>query len=268
MMYRMFTTSLLLAFSSLALAQDYPSASSSSSPSPTGNTGGGSDVTVTVTKTLTVSTTGNVYTTTSQSTYTTTSPTSTAATTTYSIQVGPSGQLVYSPSNISANVGDTVEFFFNPKNHTVTQSSFGKPCEKLQVSTGIVGLDTGFANPTNVSLTTPGFAFVVNDTSPLWFYCRQTGHCKKGMVFAVNANGNKTFAAFLNNAMNSDSSSSTPSASSGGSTGTATDSGATDTGATASSTSSPSNGSGAISISVNVGVTAVLGLVGGILLAL
>lgn len=71
------------------------------------------------------------------------SPTSTSPSTTYSIQVGPSGQLVYSPSNISANVGDTVEFFFNPKNHTVTQSSFTKPCEKLEVSTGQIGLDTG-----------------------------------------------------------------------------------------------------------------------------
>lgn len=260
----MLTTSLALtAFASLALAQNYPSAS------PSANNDNAGDVTVTVTKTLTFSTTGNVYTTTSQSTYTTASPTSTSPTTTYSIQVGPSDQLVYSPSNISANVGDTVEFFFNPKNHTVTQSSFTKPCEKLEVSTGQIGLDTGFTNPTNVSETTPGFSFVVNDTSPIWFYCRQTGHCLKGMVFAVNANANKTFAAFLNNAENSNSSSSstTPSGSSGGSSGSATETG-TDTGATTSSTSSSSNSSGGISTSVNVGLTSILAVVGGIILAL
>jgi hypothetical protein len=34
------------------------------------------------------------------------------------ILVGPDGQLVYSPSNITAKPGDTVTFFFNPKNHT------------------------------------------------------------------------------------------------------------------------------------------------------
>jgi plastocyanin len=265
-MYKMLTTSLALAaFASLALAQDYPSASPSASPSSANDNAG--EITVTVTKTLTFSTTGNVYTTTSQSTYTTPSPTSTSPTTTFSIQVGPSDELIYSPNNINASVGDTVEFFFNPKNHTVTQSSFTEPCEKLEVSTGQIGLDTGFANPTNVSETTPGFSFVVNDTSPLWFYCRQTGHCIKGMVFAVNANANHTFATFLSNAENSNSSSTTPSGSSGGSTGSATET-ETGTGATASSTSSSSSSSGAISTFVNVGLSSVLAVVGVIVLAL
>jgi hypothetical protein len=36
----------------------------------------------------------------------------------HQILVGPGGQLVYSPSNITANPGDTVTFTFNPKNHT------------------------------------------------------------------------------------------------------------------------------------------------------
>jgi len=260
-MFKMFTTSftLLTAFASLALAQE---------------------ITVTVTKTLTLSTYGAQYTTTSESTYTTdaSSPTSTSssasatssgATTTHSIQVGPSGQLVYSPSNITANVGDTVEFFFNPKNHTVTQSSFTAPCQKLEASTGTVGLDSGF-NPTTESLTTVGFSFVVNGTSPLWFYCRQTGHCIKGMVFAVNANDNKTFAAFQANAENSNSSLSSSTASISGSGSSATGS-ATDTGtgaATATSSSSPANDNGAISTSVSVGLTAVLAVVGGFILAL
>jgi len=253
----MFTTSLALtAFTSLALAQS----------------------TVTVTETLTVSNIYTMYTTTALSTYTTgtsdtaSTPTTSSdttgstatSTTTHSIQVGPSGKLIYSPSNISANVGDTVEFFFNPKNHTVTQSSFAAPCEKLEASTGTAGLDTGFANPTNVSLTTPGFSFVVNATTPIWFYCRQTGHCKQGMVFAVNANANKTFDAFLSNAENSGSSSTTPSGSSGaGSSGSAT---GTDTAST--STSSSSNNNGGMSTSVNLGLTAAFAVVGGFILAL
>jgi plastocyanin len=46
----------------------------------------------------------------------------------------------------------------------------------------------------------------VKDTNPIWVYCRQTGHCEQGMVFAVNpgdklaafqaaATGNATAAA-------------------------------------------------------------------------
>jgi len=245
----MFTTSLALtAFASLAIAQ----------------------VTVTVTETTTVSNAYATYTSTSYSTYTTSSsapsPTDTSAsTTTHSIEVAPSGQLIYSPSNISASVGDTVEFFFNPKNHTVTQSSFNEPCEKLEISTGVVGLDSDFNNPTTVSETTVGFSFVVNATTPLWFYCRQTGHCKQGMVFAVNANANKTFAQFQSNALNSNSSSTTPTSSSG-SSGAATDTGAT--GTATSSSSSSSSSSNAISTSVNVGLTAVFAAIGSFILAL
>jgi plastocyanin len=265
----MLTTSLVLStFASLALSQ----------------------VTVTVTQTVLVSNAYTTYTSTGQSTYTTTlttsvatgatatgatttepsvtseasgtgsapsTPTSTAnATATHSVQVGPGGALVYTPSNISANVGDTVQFFFNPKNHTVSQSSFTEPCKTIQG-----GLDSEFTQPTNVSLTTVGFQFVVNDTKPLWFYCEQTTHCKKGMVFAVNANENKTFAAFLQNALNSNSSSS-PSSPSGSGTGSSGAS-ATDTGASSSSTSSD-----AIAIPVNVGLTAVVAVIGSYILAL
>jgi len=248
-MFKMFTTSLALtAFASLALAQN----------------------TVTVTETVTVSNAYTLYTSTAVSTYTTSSaaapsPTSTGAATTHSIQVGPGGQLVYSPDSISANIGDTVEFFFNPKNHTVTQSSFADPCDILAG-----GLDSGFTNPTTVPLTSVGFSFVVNVSTPIWFYCRQTGHCKQGMVFAVNANANKTFAAFQANAMNSGSSSTTPSGSSGGSTGSAatgTDATATATGASASASSS-SNGNNGFSTSANFGLTALVAVVGGIILAL
>ena len=44
----------------------------------------------------------------------------------------------------------------------------------------------------------PEFIVQVNDTNPLWFYCSQTDHCVRGMVFSVNAdpNGNATFEDF------------------------------------------------------------------------
>jgi hypothetical protein len=43
------------------------------------------------------------------------------------------------------------------------------------------------------------FTVMVNDTTPLWFYCKQTNpapHCGKGMVLAVNPTANSTFEAF------------------------------------------------------------------------
>ena len=44
----------------------------------------------------------------------------------------------------------------------------------------------------------PTYTIQVNDTTPIWAYCRQTGHCGQGMVFAANAveSGPNTFEAF------------------------------------------------------------------------
>lgn len=59
-----------------------------------------------------------------------------------SVKVG-SGGLVFNPSNITAAKGDTVEFTFYPKNHSVAQSTFDKPCQALDK-----GIFSGFL-PTN-----------------------------------------------------------------------------------------------------------------------
>ncbi|KAA1468179.1 hypothetical protein DENSPDRAFT_833399 [Dentipellis sp. KUC8613] len=112
---------------------------------------------------------------------------------------GPNGETVYNPTNINAQPGDQVVFHFNPKNHTVTQSSFAEPCGKIDG-----GFDSGF-NPVAVGATDhPTFNFTVKDTNPVWVYCRQgagtpASHCGMGMVFAVNpgADGaNNSFANF------------------------------------------------------------------------
>ncbi|KAJ7139285.1 hypothetical protein C8R44DRAFT_938983 [Mycena epipterygia] len=102
---------------------------------------------------------------------------------TISVQVGPSGNFVYDPPSITAAAGDMIEFTFNPKNHTVTQSSFNEPCVPLDG-----GATSGFRPVSNVSGLLPTWTFAVADaTTPLWFHCEQTGHCGKGMVFAINA---------------------------------------------------------------------------------
>jgi len=113
----------------------------------------------------------------------------TAATTT--VVVGGT-EKVYTPDTINANIGDVVIFEFHQENHTATQSAFTSPCVKLAG-----GMDTGFmANLNGSASPPPQVAMTVNVTTPLWFYCRQTGHCGLGMTFSINPTANKTQADF------------------------------------------------------------------------
>jgi len=187
---------------------------------------------------------------------------------TFQVQVGSNG-LNFNPTTVTAASGDTIEFVFMPKNHTVTQSTFAAPCTAMSS-----GIDSGYmpvaANATQV----PSMTVTVNDTAPLWFYCKQSGygplflfcaffwltmsyysHCGQGMVFAVNPTADKTFEAFQAAAKGGSSSSPT---SSTGSTGT---------GSGSSATSSPSPTNGAVAVGVRSGgILALVGLVAGVLL--
>ncbi len=84
---------------------------------------------------------------------------------THHVQVGARGELVYGPNQLEAKLGDIVRFDFLKLNHSVTQSTFDKPC------TYNGGFDTGLNqfNPKNIS---GKFIvdFQVNTTAPLWFY--------------------------------------------------------------------------------------------------
>lgn len=116
----------------------------------------------------------------------------TAAAATHTVVVGGSAGLVYTPDTIEAAVGDYVEFQFGEQNHTVTQSAFTTPCEALSG-----GFDSGFMPNINGTVNpSPAMAFQVTVSTPLWFYCRQKGHCGKGMVFSINPTANKTQADF------------------------------------------------------------------------
>ncbi|KAI9642770.1 hypothetical protein NHQ30_008502 [Ciborinia camelliae] len=112
---------------------------------------------------------------------------------THTVVVGGVSGLVYTPESVSAAVGDMIVFNFESKNHTLTQSAFATPCEKL--ATG--GMDTGFVPNVNDTITpAPAMAMQVLVDTPQWFYCRQTGHCGQGMVFSINPIANKTQAMF------------------------------------------------------------------------
>ncbi|CAE6426530.1 hypothetical protein ACGC1H_005644 [Rhizoctonia solani] len=101
---------------------------------------------------------------------------------THRVTVGAAGQLRYHPEYVNAKVGDYIKFEFHPKNHTVTESSFNQPCNRIDG-----GFRTGFVPvPPDTKVHFPTKVFKVTDNKPHWFYCGQIDHCPAGMVFAVN----------------------------------------------------------------------------------
>ncbi|KAM7203460.1 hypothetical protein V8F20_004054 [Naviculisporaceae sp. PSN 640] len=111
------------------------------------------------------------------------------------VDVGLNAQLTFTPNNITELPGTLVSFSFNPRNHSVVQSSFDKPCQPLESG----GFSSGFI-PTAVSPSGATFDILIHDDKPIWFYCAQTtgDHCQKGMVGSINApsEGN-TLEAFI-----------------------------------------------------------------------
>ncbi|KAI5899553.1 uncharacterized protein SCHCODRAFT_01065770, partial [Schizophyllum commune H4-8] len=118
-----------------------------------------------------------------------------AAAANFSVLVGANG-LTFEPNNITGAVaGDTVEFLFYPKNHTVTQSTFAAPCSPM--TSPAAGVDSGFLPVQADATERPAWSFTIQDASaPLWFYCAQGQHCAEGMVFAVNPTAEKSIDAF------------------------------------------------------------------------
>jgi plastocyanin len=117
------------------------------------------------------------------------------------IQVGgDGGSLVFSPEAVAAEAGDQVVYHFNPKNHTVTQSSFAGPCTHKDG-----GFDSGF-RPVGADMATsdrPTYTVTVNDTQPIWVFCNQAAntpnsHCGAGMVHAINCGADGAPNSFTN----------------------------------------------------------------------
>jgi len=134
---------------------------------------------------------------------------------THTVVVGGSAGLVYSPDTIEAAIGDMVIFTFLEQNPTATQSAFTTPCEALAG-----GIDSGFMPNPNGSVTPPPqMAMQVTVATPIWFYCKQKGHCGKGMTFSINPTVNKTQAMFQQMAVAQNGTGSTAVIAGGSSTG-------------------------------------------------
>lgn len=157
------------------------------------------------------------------------------------VEVGANSTLTFSPDELTVTPGDMVQFQFYPKNHTVTQSTFANPCVPIsEEMTNVTGINSGFMPVAADATTRPVFTLQINDTTPIWVYCAQAGHCAKGMVMAINvkSGSNKTLAAYkaLAEATSTSSSSNSSSSSSGssGSSGSSTSSGTSTTSSTSS----------------------------------
>jgi len=100
---------------------------------------------------------------------------------------GSNGTLDFLPNNIKANPGDMVQFQFNPKNHTVTQSTFDQPCQPIQNnSPNVTGFFSGFMAVSASDATRPAYTISIADSTPIWVYCSQAKHCQSGMVMVIN----------------------------------------------------------------------------------
>lgn len=151
---------------------------------------------------------GDVYTTTYSSYPNSPGPTPLSSTgnTIQVIVGGANGNLSFTPNRVSASPRDTIKFVFQVKNHTVTQSSFAAPCLPLtNKTTGErIGFNSGFFPVAANTTDFPTWSLTINNTSPIWAYCGQAGHCGAGMVFAVNSDesSGQTFTAFQSLAKN------------------------------------------------------------------
>lgn len=84
--------------------------------------------------------------------------------------------------------GEFVQFQFHTGNHTVTQSTFDKPCEPIGMNSNVTGFHSGFL-PVAASAAMgmiPTYTIQINNTNPLWLYCAKGNHCQSGMVMVIN----------------------------------------------------------------------------------
>ncbi|ORY80958.1 Cupredoxin [Protomyces lactucae-debilis] len=115
----------------------------------------------------------------------------------FEVSVGET-DLTFNPDTINAAVGDRVMFVFYPKNHSVVQSTFDKPCVRLPANGSTpAGIFSGYMPTAANASFLSTYTILINDTKPLWFYCSQGTHCKAGMSMVVNPPNSVSVLTFL-----------------------------------------------------------------------
>jgi len=169
--------------------------------------------------------------------------TSVAAQTTFNVLVGANASLTFTPSELdSVKIGDTIAFTFLSKAHSLTQSSFALPCSNLSTDSTAF-LDSGIMPVAANATEFPQWSFTLkNDSAPLWFYCRQVGHCSKGMVFAINPTAAKSFSLYQAAAEKTVATTDTNGLAPAGAVAAGTNNGGSTTGTTTSVSGAPAGG--------------------------
>lgn len=123
-----------------------------------------------------------------------------ASTTVHVVKVGNSnGTLAFSPNNVTAAVGDMVQFQFAPANHSVAQSTFDQPCAPVSQNSNVTGIFSGFMPVKATDTEVPTYTVLINNTTPMWIYCAQAKHCQSGMVMVINEAPSKNATRTLAN---------------------------------------------------------------------
>ncbi|KAK2001933.1 hypothetical protein LX36DRAFT_697918 [Colletotrichum falcatum] len=179
---------------------------------------------------------------------------------THVVKVGDGG-LTFTPNDIKAAVGDSVEFQFYPMAHSVAQSAFETPCMPMGNGTK----EGFFSGPVKVAsgVGSEVWTLEIKDKSPKWFYCATGKHCQSGMVGVINAPaGNKKTIDMYATAAKAAEANVAPSSVSGGklgpasASGTTGGSGSTTSGTPASGSDAPMSSMSGMPMSASAGIEA------------
>jgi len=118
----------------------------------------------------------------------------------HNVAVGQNNGLTFTPSTVTAAVGDTVTYQFLTQNHTVTSGSANVGCSPDgKFYSGFVPVTAAAAAKSNKMVrglnnvfdlekraNSPTFTVAVTNTQPQVVYCSQAQHCQSGMVMVIN----------------------------------------------------------------------------------
>jgi len=111
---------------------------------------------------------------------------------TVNVNVGGNKALIFTPTTVTANPGDTVQFTFIDQNHTATAGNPNAGCKPSGL------FNSGFVPVANNTNTSPTFSVPITNTNPITVYCAQAIHCQSGMVMVINptTSGATSLAAY------------------------------------------------------------------------
>jgi len=132
-----------------------------------------------------------------------------AAANTVKVTVGKDNTLSFAPNSFNASKGDTVEFHFYSKNHSVVQGDFDNPCQPAASG----GFFSGFFPTNGTGANAQVFSVTLNDSNPLVFYCSQNvgTHCAHGMAGVINPTVSSSLSNYQASAQNAGQAGSPPS---------------------------------------------------------